>query len=303
MLPADRTSVVAVILMCGAAGAGKTTYARRLESQGWLRLSVDVETWRRGITTLPAPRDLLEEIEDDLVGELVDAVGAGRDVVLDFSFATRALRDDYRELIADLGTVAETVYLPVDTETALRRVRARGGEGPDDYRLTDEVVRAHVEGFEAPTFAEHPVRIVDTDVEFRQAGPDEVDALLAFWSGAAENDGRPADDAGLVRRLLERDPAAVIVAQDEGVIVGTVVGGWDGWRAHLYRLAVHPDRRGQGIARRLLRHGEDRAAALGATRALAMVLDANEAGAAVWRAAGYAPQGEWTRWVKPLPRP
>ena len=35
-------------------------------------------------------------------------------------------------------------------------------------------------------------------------------------------------------------------------VVGTVIAGWDGWRAHLYRLAVAPDLRGRGIARQLL---------------------------------------------------
>ncbi|HSX67116.1 hypothetical protein [Nocardioides sp.] len=49
---------------------------------------------------------------------------------------------------------------------------------------------------------------------------------------------RPNDRPDLVMRLIEHDPAAVLVAVHEGRIVGTSVSGWDGWRAKLYRLAV-----------------------------------------------------------------
>jgi len=31
-----------------------------------------------------------------------------------------------------------------------------------------------------------------------------------------------------------------------------------------------------------------------------MVLGANDVGAAFWRAAGYLPQAQWSRWVKPV---
>ncbi|MFG3602465.1 AAA family ATPase [Micromonospora chersina] len=36
-----------VVLMCGVAGAGKTTYAKDLETKGYFRLSVDEEIWHR----------------------------------------------------------------------------------------------------------------------------------------------------------------------------------------------------------------------------------------------------------------
>ena len=33
--------------MCGVAGSGKTTYAQRLEAEGYVRLSIDEEIWQR----------------------------------------------------------------------------------------------------------------------------------------------------------------------------------------------------------------------------------------------------------------
>lgn len=290
---------MAVILMCGPSGSGKSTVARRLEESGWTRLCFDVETWRHDVTSLPAPRELLAQIETELLGRLASTVNAGEDVVLDYSFATRGLRDRYRAVVADLGVTAETVYLPVDRDVALERVRGRHDEGPDDYWLDDATVLAHVDGFEPPTFAEHPLRVIDGDVTVRHAGAGDVGALMEFWEGSAENAARPQDSAALVEALVGRDPAAILVAVLQGRIVGSVIAGWDGWRAHLYRLAVAPEARGRGLARRLLGHAEDRLRSLGATRFDAMVLDDNEAGAALWRSAEYAPQGEWSRWVKP----
>lgn len=41
-----------VIFLCGPSGSGKSTYAQRLESEGMVRLSFEVETWRRGISSV-----------------------------------------------------------------------------------------------------------------------------------------------------------------------------------------------------------------------------------------------------------
>lgn len=127
----------------------------------------------------------------------------------------------------------------------------------------------------------------------------DIDELLRFWEIAGENDARPSDSAHVVEALLRRDPEAVLVVRAEGRIVGTVIAGWDGWRAHLYRLAVHPDHRRQGLARVLLDAAEARLRALGAGRFDAMVLEGNDLGASAWAARGYAPQPEWRRWTRP----
>ena len=130
----------------------------------------------------------------------------------------------------------------------------------------------------------------------------DVAGILALWQVAAENDSRPADDASQVLTLIERDPDALELALIDGRIVGTLVSGWDGWRAHLYRLAVHPDQRRSGIGRALLSRAERRLSALGATRIDAMVLQHNDLGQRIWRAEGYTEQEEWRRWVLPLPK-
>lgn len=137
-------------------------------------------------------------------------------------------------------------------------------------------------------------------VVVRPAVTADVPGVVAFWAVAGENDDRPVDSEAAVVRLVERDPDALILALDGDVLVGTVVAGWDGWRAHLYRLAVRPERRGQGVASALLDAAEERLVGLGAGRLDAMVLDGNELGQAVWRARGFTRQERWSRWVKPV---
>jgi ribosomal protein S18 acetylase RimI-like enzyme len=134
----------------------------------------------------------------------------------------------------------------------------------------------------------------------RPALAGELPDVLAFWQTAAENENRPADSPAALAALHLRDPDALLVAVDGDEIVGTVIAGWDGWRCHLYRLAVAPSRRRAGIGRELIAAAEQRFRVLGGTRADAMVLDDNDGAHGAWSAGGYRRQGEWSRWVKPL---
>ncbi|TXS49490.1 GNAT family N-acetyltransferase [Streptomyces sp. OR43] len=138
-----------------------------------------------------------------------------------------------------------------------------------------------------------------SDLHIRCAGLDDVDDVLRFWPEAAEGTSI-SDDRDGVSRLVVRDPEALLLAERDGRLVGTVIAGFDGWRCHLYRLAVHPAFRRQGIATALLEAADARFAALGGRRADAMVLEANERAQQAWAAAGYHREDHWRRWVKPL---
>ncbi|TQJ47503.1 GNAT family N-acetyltransferase [Streptomyces sp. NBC_00080] len=138
-----------------------------------------------------------------------------------------------------------------------------------------------------------------SDLRIRAAGPEDLDTVLAFWKTSAEGTSISDDRSG-VERLVARDPGALILAERDGELAGTVIAGFDGWRCHLYRLAVHPDQRRQGIGSALLAAAEERFVRLGGRRGDAMVLTRNETAHHAWRAAGYAPEEKWRRWVKPL---
>ncbi|MGX1129025.1 ribosomal protein S18 acetylase RimI-like enzyme [Streptomyces glaucescens] len=138
-----------------------------------------------------------------------------------------------------------------------------------------------------------------TDLRIRAATPDDLDTVLGFWKTAAEGTSISDDRQG-VERLVDRDPGALLLAERAGELVGTVIAGFDGWRCHLYRLAVHPERRRQGIGSALLAAAEERFVRLGGRRGDAMVLTRNEPAHHAWRAAGYGPEEQWRRWTKPL---
>jgi ribosomal protein S18 acetylase RimI-like enzyme len=139
-----------------------------------------------------------------------------------------------------------------------------------------------------------------TELVLRPADSRELSAVLTFWHRAAENASRPPDTSAALAALHLRDPFALIVAVEGDRIVGTIIAGWDGWRCHLYRLAVDPQRRRAGIGAALIAAAEDRIRSLGGTRIDAMVLDDNPQAHGIWAAHGYHRQDDWSRWIKPL---
>jgi ribosomal protein S18 acetylase RimI-like enzyme len=134
----------------------------------------------------------------------------------------------------------------------------------------------------------------------RAATLDDVDGVLELWRETAENTDRPVDTRQAVTALLGRDPDALILAEQDGELIGSIIAGWDGWRCHLYRLAVRPSWRRKGVASALLREAENRFRSVQGSRADAMVLGGNELGQNLWRASGYRRQDNWRRWVKTL---
>lgn len=134
----------------------------------------------------------------------------------------------------------------------------------------------------------------------RAATPDDIDAVLALWREAAAAPSVSDDIAG-VAALLERDPDALILAYDGSELVGTIVAAWDGWRGHVYRLAVRPDRRRGGVATTLVAAAEARLRSLGARKIQGIVLSDNAVAKAFWESSGYAHDAVTSRHTKTLP--
>jgi ribosomal protein S18 acetylase RimI-like enzyme len=131
----------------------------------------------------------------------------------------------------------------------------------------------------------------------RTAEPEDVAAVLDLWRHA---DAVPSvtDDAESVLRMTEA--GAVLVATDGGAVIGSIISTFDGWRAAMYRLAVHPDYRGRGIAKELIAAAEDRLRALGARRIAANVVGDREAAVGTWAAAGYSRDTRTVRYTRNL---
>jgi ribosomal protein S18 acetylase RimI-like enzyme len=128
------------------------------------------------------------------------------------------------------------------------------------------------------------------------ATPAHVKSVLALWQ-LSEAHPTHTDDAASIERLIEHDPGALLLATDDGEVVGSVIGGWDGWRGSIYRLAVAPRYRRQGLAQRLVRAARERLAELGATRLQAIVVSTDEPAVGFWAASGWEQQTERLRFV------
>lgn len=100
----------------------------------------------------------------------------------------------------------------------------------------------------------------------------DYDAALALWAASGPGVHVSRSDApGELRKKLARDPDLFLVAEADGRLAGTVLGGFDGRRGMVYHLAVAADRQGQGWGKALMQALEDRLRARGCVRCYLMV--------------------------------
>ncbi|MER5640510.1 ATP-binding protein [Kitasatospora sp. NPDC002227] len=147
-----------VVLMCGPPGAGKTTHAKALERWGYVRLSIDEVVWERlggrdaGVVLPQAEWDALkEEVRAEQRLRLVELIRDGRDVVVDYSFWSRAAREDYKTLVESHGARWQLLHLKADRATLERRIAARNLEsGPNAVTLDAALFDRYLANFEEP---------------------------------------------------------------------------------------------------------------------------------------------------------
>jgi ribosomal protein S18 acetylase RimI-like enzyme len=133
----------------------------------------------------------------------------------------------------------------------------------------------------------------------RPARPGDAETVLEIWAATGLYPS-VSDDAEYVRAILAHDPTALLVAEVDGRVVGTLIAGFDGWRGNMYRLAVLPEHRRRGIARALVEEGERLLREKGAARAAAIVILSKRRAVEFWEAAGYGSQADAGRFVKTL---
>ena len=103
-------------------------------------------------------------------------------------------------------------------------------------------------------------------------------------------------DEDRIRDEIRNEDAIVVVAEDDGDIVGFAHGIWARRTGHMLRVYVAPDHRGQGIGGTLLATLRDSLLKRGSDHIQAMVLAENEAGNEFYRQAGFekVDEGETT---------
>lgn len=138
------------------------------------------------------------------------------------------------------------------------------------------------------------------DLIVRAAEAEDVGEVIELWELSRSADASvPGRDTDL-QHLIATMPGALLVAEAEGAIVGVLIAAWDGWRGNTYRLAVRPEHRRKGVARRLVLAGEQRLAQLGARRVTALVAHDDPDAAAFWDSTGYPIDPEIGRRIRNL---
>lgn len=140
-----------LFLTVGLPGTGKTTLARRVETErGALRLTKDA--WVKalyGDDNPPAAQDVIE-------GRLIDlglrALELGVDVVIDFGLWSRDERSALRQAAADRGADVRLLHLELDPDEQRARIARRQAHEPHtSWAMSEEELTRWAASMEVPT--------------------------------------------------------------------------------------------------------------------------------------------------------
>jgi ribosomal protein S18 acetylase RimI-like enzyme len=102
--------------------------------------------------------------------------------------------------------------------------------------------------------------------------PDDYHRVIDLWEHAGPGiHVRRSDEAEEIKKKIERDPDLFLIAEMDGQVIGTVMGGFDGRRGMVYHLAVDQSYRQKGIGRLLMNELEKRMAHKGCIRSYLLV--------------------------------
>ena len=113
-------------------------------------------------------------------------------------------------------------------------------------------------------------------------------AVIALWNEVFGYTAAHNEAAEVIRRKLALDRDLFFVAVQEGAIVGTVMGGYDGHRGWIYAVAVSEPHRGRGTGTALVRHVEQALRALGCPKINLQVLGTNSGAVRFYEKLGYS---------------
>ncbi len=115
------------------------------------------------------------------------------------------------------------------------------------------------------------------EIKIREIIISDYDDMISLWRSLPGMGLSGADEKGEIEKFLMRNPTTCILAEFEGKIVGTVLGGFDWRRGYIYHLAVEKALWKRGIGRVLMDELERRFAKLGAQKIHLMIYVDNDA--------------------------
>ena len=99
-------------------------------------------------------------------------------------------------------------------------------------------------------------------MEIRVFRQEDFEEVITLWERCDLL--RPWNDPEMdIERKMNHDVSLFLVAEVNGDVVGTVMGGYDGHRGSAYYLGVHPEFRGRGCPKIQINVPEDNDMVLG----------------------------------------
>jgi ribosomal protein S18 acetylase RimI-like enzyme len=125
-------------------------------------------------------------------------------------------------------------------------------------------------------------------MDIRPYADTDEQAVIALWRGVFAYEGAHNDPATVIRQKITVDRDLFFVAEIDGQVAGTVMGGYDGHRGWIYSLAVAPQFRRKGVGAALVRHVENALADRGCPKINLQVRASNAEVVAFYQKLGYA---------------
>ncbi len=120
----------------------------------------------------------------------------------------------------------------------------------------------------------------------RQYQPGDRQALVSLWSLCQLT--RPWNDPYRdIDRKLAWDESDLVVLENDGQLVGSVMVGYEGHRGWVNYLAVHPDHQRKGLGRLLMGEAERRLRKLGCAKVNLQIRASNTSAVEFYRQIGY----------------
>lgn len=156
-----------VYLLCGFIGAGKTTFARKLEARtGAVRITKD--EWLIRLVGNDPTIDGYAAFDHNVVELSRDVaftfVAQGIDIILDEGFWARDERRWMRQRVAEAGAESVLYYLDTPIETIRQRVAQRSADPPgDSFRISNELLDYYLPYWQPPSADEDYILASEVD--------------------------------------------------------------------------------------------------------------------------------------------
>ncbi len=117
----------------------------------------------------------------------------------------------------------------------------------------------------------------------------DYDGVYALWMSCRNMGFNDVDDSRAgIEKFLRRNPDTSFVAEENGAIIGVILGGQDGRRGYIYHLSVADGHRRQGVGALLTDRCLKAMREEGIAKVALLVFKRNEAGNAFWESQGFS---------------